>query len=201
MHGSNSAAGSLAYASAAAKRSKFYSESRIGYKLSTSPEPPKSIQYRRPHMELARRILSEAHRTFWLLEVTITDVQKMYGFGLLKRSKDNQTWIYDVPTTPPPPDLVTMLHYDVKVVLHLGQMEPVALEKSWRFFMFSDPATASAAMDLAIENAFLKKKGNVESVGSLFVADVKALVLLGFISSRGAKMESLGGLLPLPSQI
>ena len=118
--------------------------------------------------------------------------------GLLKRSKDGETWIYDVPVNPPLSDLVSMLHYDVKVMVHLGQMEPVALEKSWRFFMFSEPATATSAINLAMENAFLKKKGNV---GSLFVTDVKALVLLGFISSRGAKMESLGGLLPLPSQI
>ena len=118
--------------------------------------------------------------------------------GLLKRSKDGETWIYDVPVNPPPSDLVSMLHYDVKVMVHLGQMEPVALEKSWRFFMFSEPATATSAINLAMENAFLKKKGNV---GSLFVTGVKALVLLGFISSRGAKMESLGGLLPLPSQI
>ena len=68
-------------------------------------------------------------------------------------------------------------------------MDPAALEKNWRFYMFSEPATANSAMQLASENAFLKRKGNIPS---LFVTDVKALVLLGFISSGGAKMESLG---------
>ena len=114
----------------------------------------------------------------------------MYGVGLIKRSKESEAWMYEVPRNPPPSDLVSMLHYDVKVMLHLGDMDPAALEKSWRFYMFSEPATANSAMQLASdENAFLKRKGNIPS---LFVTDVKALVLLGFISSGGAKMESLG---------
>ena len=81
------------------------------------------MQFRRPHTDLARKFLDDAEQSFWILEFVIEDVQKAYETGFLSRNKEDGTWSFLVPSTPP---LGNIQLFNYKVALTVNDIPEIS---------------------------------------------------------------------------
>ena len=121
-------------------------------------------------------------QSFSILEIHVKNVQELCEKKGINRSGDN--WFYLVPATPPVSADVQLTCFPATVRVEDPAIKADA--SAWKFYLVDPQDPAHAVLT---ENMMMtKSKGGMMQKamkGPLYVTDVKRLVMLNFILSKG----------------